>query len=365
MKLRVLLVVNALLRHGPGMVVWALARGLRTQGWPVWVASLDPPDPDLAAELAQTGVTTLTVGSDWRAWRRCLSAARPDIVHTHGLRADVFGRIAARLTRVTLTLSTIHDSPDMYALAVGPRRGALALGLQLATLPLTTQVVMVAHTTAAEYQALRPWGRLTRRAVVVHNGVRDCYTAPISPSDERLVVGALGRLTPRKGVHLLLEAAARLRATHPQVHFRVAGEGELAAELMARITAQGLNDSFELCGPQADVPGFLAGLNLFALPSLDECLPLVALEAMSAGLPVLATAVGGVPEAIEHDRTGWLIPANDVAALAGALERLLDDAPLRARLGATARQAFLTRFTLDAMTERYRALYVQLWAARA
>lgn len=362
MTLRVVLAVNALLRHGPGMVVWALARGLRTQGCQVWVFSLDTPDPILAQELTQAGVTVLEVGAAWRTWRQSLTEARPDIVHTHGLRADIFGRIAARLARVPLILSTIHDSPAMYALALGRWRGALALGLQLITLPLVTQVVMVSHTTAAEYRVLRPWGRLTRRTVVIHNGVRDCARSARAGTQDRLVVGALGRLTRRKGIHLLLDAAVRLHTTHPQVHFQVAGEGELEADLAARLAAEGLESAFELCGPLKDVSGFLAGLDLFVLPSLDECLPLAVLEAMSAGLPVLASDVGGVSEAIQHDQTGWLTPANDVGALTGALALLLDDAALRARLGAAARQSYVTRFTLVAMTERYRALYRQLRA---
>lgn len=361
---RVMLVVNALERHGPGMVVWALARGLRARDWSVWVASLDAPDEGLAQELAEADVRLLRLPAGRAAWsglRHGLRLAQPEVVHTHGLRADGIGRITARFQAIPAILSTIHDSPDMYSLALGRARGAAALGLQLATLPLAHRLVMVSHLTGQAYRALPLVGRLARHSLTIHNGVRDCYLpVDTSPEQNTLTVGSLARLTPRKGIHGLIEAAARLRPSRPHLRYRVAGAGEMADALAAQIAAAGLTDIFQLVGPQADVPAFLAGLDLFVLPSLDECLPLAVLEAMSAGKAIIATDVGGVSEAIQPGVNGRLIPPRDVGALSAALGELADDAPLRRQFGAAARHDFLTRFTLDAMVDTYAQLYTDL-----
>lgn len=370
---RLILLVNALLRHGPGLVVSALATAGRQGGMGVTVATLDAPDPALQADLTAAGVVVvhLPTGRLRRdlsrtAWQTVYhqmdSLNGPTVLHTHGLRADVAGRVAGRLRPGTRVISTLHDTPGMYTLALGAGRGTVALGLQLATLPLAHQVVMVSHQTRDAYRALRPWGWLARRAQVIHNGVADCGASPADSSREPLVVGTLARLTYRKGIHRLIEAAQLVGDHEPAPMYRVAGEGELAEALQQQIAAAGLETTFSLVGLQRDPAAFLRQVDIFVLPSLDECLPLAILEAMSAGKAIVATDVGGVAEAIQDDYNGLLVAPDDAAALATAVRRLLASPRLRARLGAAARRSYQERFTLENMTTQYLDLYTQVLA---
>ncbi len=362
---RLVLLVNALLRHGPGMVVFRLATNLRRRGLKVTVATLDAPDPGLQAELEEMAITVVHLPADRPAWRAVHELVQaqggPVWLHTHGLRADVAGRLAGRLTPATTIISTLHDGPGMYALALGRVRGAVALGLQLATLPLAHQVVMVSHQTRDAYRTLRPWGWLARRAQVIHNGVPDYNRPPTdaTPTNDALVVGTLARLTYRKGLHRLIEAAHLLRDYEPPPLYRVAGEGELSQTLSQQIEAAGLSHTFRLVGLQRDPAAFLSQVDIFVLPSLDECLPLALLEAMSAGKAIVATNVGGVAEAIQDDYNGLLIPPDDAGALAAALHRLLVAPRLRARLSVAARRTYETRFAMESMTSHYFDLYTQ------
>jgi glycosyltransferase involved in cell wall biosynthesis len=142
------------------------------------------------------------------------------------------------------------------------------------------------------------------------------------------VVLSVARLEAGKGLDVLLRAAAHL----PEATFAIAGDGPERVVLEALARALGVDERVRFLGFRNDVEALLAGCDVFVLPSLDEGFPLSVLEAMAACRPVVASDVGGVPEAITHDETGLLVPPGNPDALAAALARLLDDAPTRRRL---------------------------------
>lgn len=173
----------------------------------------------------------------------------------------------------------------------------------------------------------------------------------------------VGRLVPEKNLPLLLDALSRLpSAQRPMVW--LAGEGPERVRVESLIVSLGLGDSVSLLGERSDARSLMQAADLLVLPSREEGLSNVLLEAMAVGLPVIATAVGGSPELIEDRVTGRLLPSDDAAALARAIAELLGDADERARLAAAARVQAETRYTLGAMVESTEQVYERCMKAR-
>lgn len=170
------------------------------------------------------------------------------------------------------------------------------------------------------------------------------------------VVGSLGRLTEQKGYDLLVRALPDL----PGARLVLVGDGPAREQLEALARELGVADRLAITGWCADARSRLPELDVFALPSRWEGMPLGILEAMHAGLPVLASDVGSVAEAVGDGETGFLVKRDDVAEIRDRLRRLLADPPLRAQMGRRGRELALARFTDDAMARRYEAIYQAL-----
>jgi glycosyltransferase involved in cell wall biosynthesis len=205
---------------------------------------------------------------------------------------------------------------------------------------------------AVEAEAALPVGSIR----TIHNGVTEVEAVPPRSTDAPPIVVVVGRLNRQKGIDILLAALVDL----PDVTARIIGDGperEALTEMAARL---GLGRRVTFLPWQRDVVRQLAQADALVLPSRVEGLPLVVLEAMLAGVPVLATDVGGLRECVVPDRTGILVPPEDPAALAEALRRLLGDLELRQRLASSARSYALEHFTASAMTSAYETLYGEL-----
>jgi glycosyltransferase involved in cell wall biosynthesis len=182
--------------------------------------------------------------------------------------------------------------------------------------------------------------------------------------DGLLIVGAAGRLSPEKGVGVLVEAAAMVLRSVPSARFVVFGEGPLREDLTRRIVARGLQGRFLLPGFRDDLDRLLPAFDVFALPSFTEGLPNVALEASAAGVAVVATAVGGSPEAVDDGVNGLLVPSGDPAALAARLIEVLSDDDRRKALGRRGRDRVRDRFSFEGQALQYQRLFEQLQADR-
>ena len=177
----------------------------------------------------------------------------------------------------------------------------------------------------------------------------------------RLLIGAVGRLSPEKGFDLLIQAVASLIDEGLDLELWIAGEGEGRDELERQALATGHGDRIRLLGFQADTVALFECFDLFCLSSLREGLPNVVLEAMAMEVPVLATRCGGI-EAFGHDGTDMLtVPAGSADALAGGLRRLARDAGLRERLAKTARARIEAEFSFRRRMERMAEVYERLW----
>ncbi len=277
-----------------------------------------------------------------------------DVLVTHGYKSDLVGLLAG-------WGRTIPHFVHMRGFTGEDWKVKLYERLDLAVLRRVPGVICVSEGTR---QFLIDRGIDARRAHTVHNAVHvtkelsavDLHEAFAIPADARILVAA-GRLSPEKGHAILIDAFGRLASKHGDLHLLILGDGPLAAALEHQAAHQAGRERIHLAGFRRDVLGCLAASTLVVNPSYTEGLPNVVLEAFVAETPVIATAVGGVPELIEDSRTGLLVPSGDAAALAGAIERALGDPAAVHAMADAARQHVEGEFTFEAQADRLMSLY--------
>ncbi len=181
--------------------------------------------------------------------------------------------------------------------------------------------------------------------------------APPEGWHEGPLVGVVARLQPEKGIANFLKAAARISSSCPEARFLVVGDGPLREELLRLANRLGLRERVRFLGHRADARDLIGLLDVLAVPSLTEGTPLTVLEAMAAGVPIVASAVGGVPDQVRHGKEGLLVPPEDPAALGDALLELLQDPGLARRLGEAARRRADSEFAHATMVQRIEAVY--------
>jgi glycosyltransferase involved in cell wall biosynthesis len=234
------------------------------------------------------------------------------------------------------------------------------------------RVVCVSHAQAA--RVLRA-GVCPQRVRVIHNAVDPDRFSEADPEfrEEMLarfkcvptrLVGAAGRLSPEKGFEVFVEAASRVRRRHRDVGFLLFGDGPRRDPILHKVNAAGLSGCFALGGFRDDLDRYVPHFDLFVLPSFTEGLPNVVLEACAAGVPVVATAVGGTPEVLRNG-AGLLVAPGDPAALADAIDTALSAGDELRALGAAGQRRVCERFTFGAQARRYQELLYELCPHRA
>ena len=265
---------------------------------------------------------------------RELRRLRPRVVHVVDVWPLAF--LASRIARVPRVVVT-HHTPEL------PRRDNLA-GRALWRFGWLTRPEVI-YTSESD--------RRGRRGVVIPLGIDlGRFDVERRPHEGR-VIGNVARLVEQKDQRALIDAAPAILERFPDARFVVVGDGPLRAELEER--AAGL--PFEFLGDREDVPELLAGFDVFAFPSLFEGLCLAVIEAQAAGVPVVATPVGGIRETVLDGETGLLVPPSDPPALAVAVRRLLGDPLLAERVAGEARRRAHERYSVDTMVASTRALY--------
>lgn len=218
-------------------------------------------------------------------------------------------------------------------------------------------VVVNAQSIAVALQCTRG---LAGRTVVVHNGIDDKPAAAAEIAAGTVVIGCVARLDVLKGVLVLLDAFTELTAGRDDLRLVLAGDGDASAEMAARVMQRGLQDKVVLLGHfTGDVDALLRSFDVFAFPSLWEGFPYSIVEAMRSQRAIVATRVGGIPEAITDGREGLLVEPGDAAELLGALRRMISDPALREACAAAARARFLSDFSLPEMHRRARAIVME------
>jgi len=277
---------------------------------------------------------------------------RVRVVHSYLFDANLLGTLAARLARVPVALVS-KRSLDRY----GERRRRLACRVANR---LATRVM--ANAEAVRRNVHEAEGCPLDRIVVVPNGI-DLGRIPSAGPAAAPVVGTIGRLATKKGQADLLEAAPLVLDRVPAATFLLVGDGPLRGDLERRARELGIADRVRFRGAVPDGAAVLPELSVFALPSHMEGMSNGLLEAMAAGLPVVATDVGGNPEVVVDGETGFVVPPRDPAALAEAILVLLKDPDRGRAMGAAGRARVAEHYTVQRMVARLEALYASLLAA--
>lgn len=298
---------------------------------------------------------------DFRYWLRLAQLIRKesiDVVHAHLFGPALEASLIGVLTRVPV-ICTLHGRGD---LSPGERfksgkfrlinRGAARVVFVSESL---RRYFLEQGPLRPELTTVIPNGIDLRRFEEPYAGLKREMGIP----EDRFIVGAVGNLRSVKRYDVLVRAAARLRAQSPDYFFVIVGDApaELHAELMALRDSLGLEDALRFVGFQEEVEKYLSTFDLFALSSDSEGFSIATVQAMAAGLPIVATRCGGPEEILEHGRTGQLVPAGDPTAMADAIESLRGDAAGRASLGHAARAEVEQRFSLAAQVASYERLY--------
>lgn len=372
-RLRVLQVVETLDVGGMERMVATLCRTLSREAFEVRVL-VSKSIGAIGHELLSAGVTVECANirsdkADYLASFRLIPfirSFRPNVVHTHASHALLYGGLAARLCGVKRIVHTEHGRrfPDKAHLMLAERWMSRYLH----------RYVTVSEALYGQVQRFE--GIARRRLEVIPNGVADVVaTDPTAVASTRAklggqrtgpVVGITARLVWEKGLEYLLRAWAvvavsRQASGNAPGTLLIAGDGPERTRLETLATDLGISDSIRFLGTISDTASFYRILDVFVLSSVSEGLPMSLLEAMAAGLPIVATEVGGIPEALDRGTAGLLVPPADTAALAAALMRFVgghepaaDGVP---RFGHRARQRFVEHYTANAMTDRYVKLY--------
>jgi glycosyltransferase involved in cell wall biosynthesis len=296
---------------------------------------------------------------DFRWIVRCCNIIRrqeASLIHAHEFRANTFGTVVARLCGIPL-VGTVHGKnyyPDHAKRRIAYRWVSRA-----------AKMVSVSHDLRQFLEARIgiPLGRTT----VIHNGVDPIQQvssaqvqeirSELSVGEDEFVIGIVGSLYPVKGHMNLLDAMKTVLARYPKARLLVIGQGELERALKCRVSELGIERAVSFLGLRDDVPRLLPLLNLFVLPSLSEGLSVALLEAMSAGVAVIASNVGGNPEIVVNGETGYLVSPERSEELASRIIALASNQELTRSLGDRGRERVSRRFTTARMLEQYQDLY--------
>lgn len=295
-----------------------------------------------------------------RLWR-ILRQEQPTIVHTHLIHADLHGGLAARLARTPWVVSSRHNDDPFR------RRGAAA---QLVHVNNRLFHHFIAISEHMRDFCVKVEGIATDAVTTIPYGLNP--VAPPAPPDLHAefgfgpgpIVVTVARLIPQKGLRHLITAFAHAREVVPDANLLIVGDGTMRAALQARARVLVPGACVRFAGWRSDAAQILFGADVFVLPSLWEGFGLVLLEAMAARLPVIASAVGAIPEIVIEGETGRLVPPGDEIALADALSALLASADQRTRMGTGGRARLESRFTVAQMVHATETVYERLVRVR-
>jgi glycosyltransferase involved in cell wall biosynthesis len=363
--MRLLLVIPTLVRGGAEKQLALLACGLPRDEFDVHVAVLTHTGP-LEASLHEAGIPVTMIGKRWKAdplayirLRRHIRALAPDIVHTWLFAANAYGRQAAIAAGVKHIVGGER--------CVDPWKGAWQLAIDRHLAHRTERIVTnssgvqefyVGRGLPAEKFAVIPNG--IAPPVVAHPICREALLAELKlPAGSRLI-GCLGRLWPQKGHKDLIWAADLLKSTRDDAHLLIVGDGPLRWRLERFTRQSAVEDKVHFLGERSDVPRLMQHFDVLWLGSEYEGQSNAIMEAMAAGVPVIAYDIAGNRDLVVPDETGYLIPRGDRFEFTRRTDWLLNDDALRRRLGEAGRERILREFTVEQMIARHAELYRNL-----
>jgi len=370
------LVSSCLTNHGPSNVLIPIVIRSDTQRYQfhVWSLYATPENRDPGEMLRAAGV-------DYQAFKmgsfldvrivvplvRRLRLLRPDILHCHLVRANLYGRIAAQMAGVPAVISNHHGIED-YMVSKSLRDRALR-SVERLTSKLVTYHVGVSE--CMRRAAIMHLKLAPDKVVAIPNGVDgllyDCSRTDTSDTRRELgidpgalVVGAVGSFTRTKNFQALLRAAKSLVKQHSGIQFVIVGDGELRQEMKKMVNDMGLDRIVILPGFRNDIAKVLKTFDIFASTSTSEGFGLALAEAMACGLPCIAFDVGALSELVADGETGLLVRAGHDDLFTDALDVLISDSNLRCSMGQAGRTRIREKYSMELMVQRYGELYERI-----
>lgn len=356
---------------GPDKTILNSPRFLVGSGYEAHCAYLHPPkDPGIEAirqraaeaeapfhSIPDKGALDITVA---RKLLKLCKELNVRIWHGHDYKTNLLGLLLRRFHRMHL-VTTVHGWVKHTS------RTPLYYWIDRRCLPFYDRVICVSEDLHAEALAC---GVRANRCVMIENAIdTNVFRRALSTEGarshlgfavDRPLIGAVGRLSQEKGFDLLINAVSRLHLGGREVDLVIAGDGDARTELAAQIAAQPYPERFHLLGFQSDLSLLYQAMDIFALSSRREGLPNVLLEAMSYEVPVVATAIAGIPRLVNDGTSGVLVPPDDVDALHRALITLLVQRDFRERVGVQARETIVSKYDFSVRMQKVRAVYDSL-----
>jgi len=360
MSIHVLHLITELSSGGAQSGLLRLLERMDSTRFRLTVVCLYNGDKLVAQQIRALGIDVIDLGMT-RKWRldallrffNLLRQKRPQILHTWMFHANIPGRILGRLAGVPIIISSEQTMGQ---------EGQIRRRLNRLTAMWADCVICVAQKVAdfVHEQVGIPRDKL----LVIANGV-DTQTfipsaTPKAADWQPRIIGNVGRLEPVKGTRFLVDAFAQFASQFPDARVWLVGDGTERQNLATQAQTQGVARQIDFLGMRPDVAALLAQMDIFVLPSHWEGMPNAVLEAMAAGLPVVATGVGGTTEVVVQDETGFLVPAADPDAMAKAIVTLLRDPTLCRRMGEAGRRRVEQHFSIQQTVAKTVGLYENL-----
>jgi glycosyltransferase involved in cell wall biosynthesis len=290
-----------------------------------------------------------------------------DIVHTHTAKAGALGRVAAYLCAVPALIHTPHGH-NFYGY-FNTFLSRLIIIIEKALAPFTDKIMVLTELEKNDY--IRYGVCVEKKLVLIYTGLELEKFSPaiaciaklresLGIGSARNTVGFIGRLENIKGPQYFLEAARLVLRERNNTKFILVGEGSLRNCLEKQVEGWGLKDKIIFTGWRDDIPEIMSVLDLLVLPSLNEAVGMVLIEAQSQGIPVVASSVGGIPETVKDQETGILVSPKDINAIARAILTMLDNPQKRQAMSQSAQFWVRNRFKAERMVEQVAATYTQM-----
>lgn len=368
--LRVVMLVESVYGGGAERFTVGLSRALADRGEHVVVCASRGVGRNREPIAHETGVDVLMLGRTrmlsplaWARLVRYLRRERVDVLHAHMYGSNVWAPVLGRLGGVPVVVATEH-SWTYEGQRVRQLLDRFWVG------PGVDAFVAVSPEDARRMAEIEkvPAGKIRMIPTGLLRDPDELAGAPATVRDELglgpdvPVVGAVGHLRPMKAMDVLVDAFARVAERVPDAHLIIAGDGPLRPDIERQIAALGVGERVHLLGVREDVPAVLASSDVVAMPSDSEGSPIALIEAMTAGRPVVATRVGGVPAILDEGRCGVLVPPRDPGALAAAVQSLLADRDRAERLGEVAAERARAEYGIARIAARWSELYRDLYS---
>jgi glycosyltransferase involved in cell wall biosynthesis len=349
---------------GAEVVIFNLLRHLNESAG-LRVVALSLNEGVLTEKLRAAGVTTYVIPEARHSFAAILFRAarlfrdkRVSVIHSHRYKENLLAWLLAGWIGASDVITTIHGLPEPANTSAREAR-AVRRRTRLDYAVVKRFRCAVAVSEEMKGVLIREHGFQSSRLRVIHNGaaIPPHLDAPASVNGEPFHIGTVARLVPVKGLDLFLDAAAAIRREAPLVRFSILGDGPLRGELVQKAVDLNLGECVKFLAPRPDPTSFYRTLHLYLNTSLHEGIPLSMIEAMACGVPVVSSAVGGIPEIVTHARDGFLVKARDASLFARRCLSLMRDDRLRTTMGAHGSVQARSRFSVSVMAETYGRLY--------